>query len=34
MIQSFHDLSVWQKAMDLAQRVYSTTVAMPWSETY
>ena len=25
MIQSYRDLSVWQKAMSLAERVYSST---------
>ena len=33
-IQSFRDLLVWQKAMTLAERVYSTTEGLPRSETY
>ena len=34
MIQSFRDLSVWQKAMVLAERVYVTTEGLPRAETY
>jgi four helix bundle protein len=34
MIQSFRDLLVWQKAMTLAESVYSTTAGLPRSETY
>ncbi len=34
MIHSFHDLLVWQKAMTLAEHVYSATEALPRSETY
>jgi four helix bundle protein len=34
MIQSFRDLSVWQRAMVLAERVYSVTESLPRSETY
>ncbi len=34
MIQSFRDLTVWQKAIALTERVYSTTEALPRSETY
>ena len=32
MIQSFRDLAVWQKGMDLAERVYACTETMPRSE--
>lgn len=34
LIQSFRDLLVWQKAMTLAERVYSTTEGLPRSEAY
>jgi four helix bundle protein len=34
MIQSFRDLQVWQKAMVLAERVYSASEQLPRSETY
>ena len=34
MIQSFRDLNVWQKAIALAERVYSVTEVLPRSETY
>jgi four helix bundle protein len=34
MIQSFRDLSVWQKSMDLVVRVYQLTEQFPRSETY
>jgi four helix bundle protein len=34
MIQSFRDLTVWQKAMELAERVYSETEGLPRSEIY
>ena len=34
MIQSYRDLSVWQKAMSLAERVYWSTEGLPRSETY
>lgn len=34
MIQSFHDLLVWQKAMTLAEGVYSATEGLPRAETY
>ena len=34
MIQSFRDLAVWQKGMNLAERAYACTEAMPRSEAY
>ena len=34
MIQSFRDLRVWQKGMDLAVAVYRVTEAFPKSETF
>lgn len=34
MVQSFRDLTVWQREMALAERVYSTTERLPRSETY
>jgi len=34
MIQSYRDLSVWQKAMTLAERIYSVTDGLPKSEAY
>jgi four helix bundle protein len=34
MIQTFRDLTVWQKAMALAERVYSATETLPRSEIY
>ena len=34
MIQSFRDLTVWQKSMDLAVDVYRLSEKMPRSETY
>ena len=34
MIQSFRDLAVWQKAMDLAERIYACTETMPRSEAF
>lgn len=34
MIQSFRDLSVWQKCMDLAERVYQGTEQFPRSELF
>ena len=34
MIQSFRDLTVWQKGLALAERVYLITEALPRSETY
>src|ERR1700752_4865920 len=34
MIQSFRDLLVWQKGMDLAVLVYKTTEKLPRSEVY
>jgi four helix bundle protein len=33
-IQSFHDLLAWQKAMDLVELVYRTTVTFPPSERF
>ena len=34
MIQSFRDLEVWRKAMDLAVRVYEATEKFPRSELF
>ena len=34
MIQSFRDLTVWQKGMDLAERVYQSTDRFPRSEMF
>jgi four helix bundle protein len=34
MIQTFRDLTVWQKAMTLAERVYTTSEKFPRSEIY
>lgn len=34
MIQSFRDLTVWQKGMDLAERIYLSTEKFPRSEMY
>ena len=34
MIQTFRDLTVWQKAMDLAVSVYKTSEKLPKSEIY
>ncbi len=34
MIQSYRDLQVWRKGMDLAQRVYSTSDMFPRSEQF
>ena len=34
MIQSFRDLEVWRKGMDLAVRVYETTDNLPRSEMF
>ena len=34
MIQTFRDLTVWQKAMALAERVYTTSDKFPRSEIY
>jgi four helix bundle protein len=34
MVQSFRDLLVWQKAMDLADTVYSVTTEFPRSEMF
>lgn len=33
-IESFHDLQVWQRGMDLAVEVYSTTQDFPKSELF
>jgi four helix bundle protein len=33
-IASFHDLIVWQKAMDLAEEVHRATAALPASDRY
>ncbi len=34
MIQTFRDLTVWQKAMDLAVSVYTASEKLPRSEVY
>ena len=34
MIQSFRDLEVWRKGMDLAVRVYKTSEKLPRSEMF
>jgi four helix bundle protein len=34
MIQSFRDLQVWQKSMDLAVQIYKATEQLPKSEAY
>jgi four helix bundle protein len=34
MIQSFRDLAVWQKAVTLAEHVYSTSEKMPRDEAF
>jgi four helix bundle protein len=34
MIQSFRDLSVWQKSMELTERVYTITEQFPRSERF
>ena len=34
MIQSFRDLQVWQKSVDLAVRVYKASEKFPSSETF
>ena len=34
MIQSFRDLDVWRKGMDLTMRVYELTEKFPRSETF
>ena len=34
MIQSFRDLTVWQKSIALAERIYLATENLPRSETY
>jgi len=34
MIESYKDLIVWQKSMDLAELVYSVTEALPASENF
>jgi four helix bundle protein len=34
MIQSFRDLEVWRKSMDLAERVYFVSKDFPQSETF
>jgi four helix bundle protein len=33
-VQSFRDLLVWQKSMDLAVNIYKLTQAFPREETY
>jgi four helix bundle protein len=34
MIQSFRDLEVWRKSMDLAERIYFASKGFPQSETF
>jgi four helix bundle protein len=34
MIQSFRDLEVWRKSMDLTERVYVASKSFPQSETF
>ena len=34
MIQSFRDLTVWRKGMDLTERVYAATEKFPRSEMF
>lgn len=34
MIQSFRDLNVWQRSMDLTQRVYRSTATLPREEMF
>ena len=34
MIQSFRDLNVWQKSMDLTVRIYQSTEGFPKSEMF
>lgn len=34
MIQSFRDLEVWQKSMDLTVRIYKATESLPRSEMF
>ena len=34
MIQSFRDLSVWQKSMDLAERIYHVSEHFPRAERF
>ena len=34
MIQSFRDLTVWQKSIDLAERVYAVSEKLPKNETF
>ena len=34
MVKSFRDLLVWQKAMDLADAIYTATAAFPRSEMF
>jgi four helix bundle protein len=34
MIQSFRDLAVWQKALTLAEHIYSATEKLPKSEAF
>jgi len=33
-MDSFHELAVWQKAMDLVERIYSLTKSFPSEEKY
>ena len=34
MFSSFEDMTVWQKAMELAQKVFSLTEGLPRKEDY
>ncbi|HTG89414.1 MAG TPA: four helix bundle protein [Vicinamibacterales bacterium] len=34
MIQSFRDLTVWQKSLDLAERIYAASEKLPKNETF
>jgi four helix bundle protein len=34
MIDSFRDLTVWQKSMDLVERIYASSEKLPRSEMY
>jgi len=33
-IQSYKDLKVWQKSIDLVEEIYNLTASFPKSETY
>jgi four helix bundle protein len=34
VVKSYHELTAWQKAMDLVETIYSATRGFPASETY